>query len=52
MDEPLSSLDRDRRKEILAVIERVRDELQIPIVYVTHDWDEAERLGSSIFRLA
>lgn len=52
MDEPLSSLDRDRREEILAVIESVRDELAIPILYVTHDWDEAQRLGSSIFRLA
>ncbi len=51
MDEPLSSLDHARREEILAVIERVRDELQIPILYVTHDWDEAQRLGSSIFRL-
>ena len=52
MDEPLSSLDRARREEILSVIERVRDELQIPILYVTHDRAEAERLGSTIFKLS
>ena len=48
MDEPLTSLDLDRREEILRVIERVRDQLRIPTLYVTHDPREAERLGTRI----
>lgn len=46
MDEPLVSLD--RREEIMAVIERLRDELKLPILYVSHDRDEVERLASAI----
>lgn len=46
MDEPLSSLDRTRAEEIMAVIERVRDALALPILYVTHDEAEAARLGT------
>ncbi len=46
MDEPLSSLDMARRAEIMTLIERVRDELAIPILYVTHDTIEAERLAT------
>ncbi|HLZ78135.1 MAG TPA: ATP-binding cassette domain-containing protein [Sphingomonas sp.] len=46
MDEPLSSLDMARRAEIMTLIERVRDELGIPILYVTHDIAEAERLAT------
>jgi molybdate transport system ATP-binding protein len=46
MDEPLSSLDRTRAGEIMAVIERVRDALALPILYVTHDEAEATRLGT------
>ena len=48
MDEPLSSLDAARREEILLVIERVRDELKLPILYVSHDRAEVERLASTI----
>jgi molybdate transport system ATP-binding protein len=48
MDEPLSSLDQPRREEILAVIERIRDELAVPILYVTHDRAEIERLGAEV----
>jgi len=44
MDEPLSSLDAPRREEILTVITRIRDELRVPILYVTHDRSEVERL--------
>lgn len=51
MDEPLSSLDGDRKQEILAVIERIRDELRIPVLYVTHDRTEAERLATSEVRI-
>ncbi len=48
MDEPLASLDRARREEIMAVIERLRDELKLPILYVSHDRDEVERLATTI----
>lgn len=48
MDEPLSSLDRTRRSEIIAVVERVRDALSLPILYVTHDAAEAERLATDL----
>lgn len=51
MDEPLSSLDRGRREEVMAAIERLRDQLRIPILYVTHDPDEAERLATRIVRM-
>jgi len=48
MDEPLASLDAARREEIMRVIERVRDELKLPILYVSHDRAEVERLASEI----
>lgn len=46
MDEPLASLDPARREEILRVVERIRDELSLPILYVTHDEGEAARLAT------
>lgn len=48
MDEPLASLDRARREEIMSVIERLRDELKLPILYVSHDRDEVERLATTV----
>lgn len=51
MDEPLSSLDAARREEIMQVIERVRDELRLPILYVSHDRSEVERLSNRIVNL-
>jgi molybdate transport system ATP-binding protein len=51
MDEPLASLDEARREEIMRVIERVRDDLKVPIVYVTHDRAEANRLATMIVEL-
>jgi len=48
MDEPLSSLDRQRKKEILPYIERLRDELKIPIIYVSHAIEEVARLATDI----
>lgn len=48
MDEPLASLDKARREEIMLVIERLRDELKLPILYVSHDRDEVERLATTI----
>jgi len=51
MDEPLASLDMARREDIMQVIERVRDELALPILYVSHDRAEVERLASTIVTL-
>lgn len=51
LDEPLSSLDRARRGEIMDAIQRVRDEAGLPILMVTHDPEEAERLGTRIVRI-
>ena len=52
MDEPLASLDHARRLEILPYIERLRDELRLPIVYVSHATDEVLRLASNVVALA
>jgi molybdate transport system ATP-binding protein len=48
MDEPLSSLDAARREEIMGVIERIRDELHVPILYVSHDRAEVDRLAAEV----
>lgn len=48
MDEPLSSLDAARREEIMTVIERIRDELRLPILYVSHDRAEVDRLADQV----
>jgi molybdate transport system ATP-binding protein len=45
MDEPLASLDVKRKQEILPYLERLRDEMEIPIVYVSHSPDEVARLA-------
>ncbi|GGD45466.1 ATP-binding cassette domain-containing protein [Croceicoccus pelagius] len=52
MDEPLSSLDADRRDGILRVIERIRDDLALPILYVSHDRAEVDRLASQVVELS
>lgn len=51
MDEPLSSLDAARRGDIMAVIERIRDELRLPILYVSHDRAEVDRLATEVVAL-
>lgn len=48
MDEPLASLDAARRSEILGLIERVRDELKVRIVYVSHSVGEVTRLADEV----
>ncbi len=51
MDEPLSSLDVARRAEIMTVIERIRDDLRLPILYVSHHRVEVDRLASAVITL-
>ncbi|HLK83252.1 MAG TPA: molybdenum ABC transporter ATP-binding protein [Xanthobacteraceae bacterium] len=48
MDEPLAALDEERKAEILPFIERLRDEANIPIIYVSHSLAEVSRLANSV----
>jgi molybdate transport system ATP-binding protein len=52
MDEPLASLDVPRKTEILDYVERLRDELDIPIVYVSHSVTEITRLADIVVVLS
>lgn len=52
LDEPLTSLDAARSEEILRVIERIRDELRIPMLLVSHSKSEIDRLTTTVLRLA
>lgn len=44
MDEPLAALDLQRKQEILPYLERLHEELAIPVLYVSHSPDEVARL--------
>jgi molybdate transport system ATP-binding protein len=44
MDEPLASLDRRRKDELLPYFDRLHDELSVPVIYVSHDIEEISRL--------
>jgi len=46
LDEPLASIDVARREEVLPYLEAVRDRLRIPMVYVSHQFDEVLRLAT------
>ena len=52
MDEPLAALDRARREDIMTLIERIRDRLAVPILYVSHDAEEVKRLSGKIVAYA
>lgn len=51
LDEPFASLDVARKEELLPYFERLRDELALPIVYVTHAFDEVIRLAQHVIVL-
>jgi molybdate transport system ATP-binding protein len=48
MDEPLAALDLSRKQEILPYLERLHDELDIPVLYVSHAPDEVARLADHL----
>src|SRR5579871_229460 len=48
LDEPLASLDRERREEVLPYLESLRDRLAVPMVYVSHQFDEVLRLATHV----
>jgi molybdate transport system ATP-binding protein len=51
MDEPLASLDAQRKAEVMPYIERLRDEFSVPVLYVSHTLDEVLRLATSLVLL-
>lgn len=52
MDEPLAALDSQRKNEILPYLERLHDELDIPVLYVSHAQDEVARLADHLVLLS
>lgn len=48
LDEPLAALDAPRREEVLPYLERLRDEFAIPMVYVSHRFEEVLRLATHV----
>ena len=51
LDEPLAAVDVERRRRILPYLERVRDQLAVPIIYVTHDREDVERIADKVIVL-
>jgi molybdate transport system ATP-binding protein len=52
LDEPLASLDAHRKNEVLQYIELLRDEIRIPVVYVSHSVEEVVRLADTVVLLS
>ena len=51
LDEPLAAVDVELRRRILPYLERIRDEVKVPMIYVTHDRDEAVRFADHVLLL-
>jgi len=51
LDEPLAAVDRERRDVILPYILRIRKELHVPLIYVTHDETELNSIADRVLRL-
>jgi molybdate transport system ATP-binding protein len=51
LDEPLSSLDAARKADIMPYLERLRDTVQIPMLYVSHEWAEIDRLAARVVHI-
>jgi len=52
LDEPLASLDAHRKNEVMQYIELLRDEIRIPVVYVSHSAEEVVRLADTVVLLS
>lgn len=52
MDEPLAALDIERKREIIPYIQKLRDELRLPILYVSHAIEEVARLADRVILMA
>ena len=51
LDEPLAALDAKRKSEIIPWLERLRDSVRLPMIYVTHSIDEVSRLAENLIVL-
>ena len=51
LDEPLASLDRARKLEILPYLARLRDQAKVPMIYVSHQAGEIQKLCSQVVRI-
>jgi molybdate transport system ATP-binding protein len=51
LDEPLAAVDVELRRRILPYLRRVRDELAVPILYVSHDRPEAEAIADIVLEI-
>jgi molybdate transport system ATP-binding protein len=51
LDEPLAAVDVPLRRRILPYLERIRDELALPVVYVSHDREEVRQLADQVLRI-
>ena len=51
LDEPLASVDVARRLDVLPYLDRLREELKLPTIYVTHTWGEVEGRATAVLRL-
>ena len=49
LDEPLSAVDAGRKSEILPYLERLFHEAMIPVIFVSHDWQDVLRLSSQVY---
>jgi molybdate transport system ATP-binding protein len=52
LDEPLAALDAPRRAEVLPYLERLRDRARVPMIYVSHQYEEVLRLADHLVLLA
>jgi molybdate transport system ATP-binding protein len=52
LDEPLAAVDRERRDRILPYVLRIRKEMHVPLIYVTHDADEITAIADHVLRLS
>lgn len=51
LDEPMGALDEERKAEILPYLKRLRDEGDVPMVFVSHDADEMSQLATQVVML-
>jgi len=51
LDEPLASLDSGLKSKIIPYLARIRDEFRLPMLYVTHDWNEVQALCHEVLIL-
>ncbi|CBA16794.1 ATP-binding cassette domain-containing protein [Xanthomonas albilineans] len=51
LDEPLSALDAERRNALIPYLQRVRDDMRLPLLYVSHQSEDVARIANAVHRL-